>query len=494
MEEYRTSAYAYARAASDFIDGDKIAGYVETGETDLHYDIIQRYFDNSLREAGMKYFYVFVPYEEELVYVWDGLNTEDDDLLGEHENYFGAYDRNAVMEEFVKDPPMHLYETNTELYGHIATAYYPVFNSAGDPVALVGVDYEVSGINRTVNSFIEIIIVCVLVVTLIVGTIFYFYLRKGMIEPLYALNNAAKDMVDGLEEGKQFKLNIQTDDEVEELAGSFETMYTDLQDYIHQLSTVTAERERIGAELNVATKIQRDMLPDKFPAFPDHKEFDVFALMHPAKEVGGDFFDFFLIDDTHLALVIADVSGKGVPAALFMVISKTLIKNRALMGGGPAEILGSVNQQLAEGNETGMFVTVWLGIIDITTGKGLFANAGHEHPVLRRKGEDYELLNYPHSLFVGGMEGVTYREHEFQMNPGDRLFVYTDGVPEAADHKNRLYGEERLLRVLSRNKDATPEGTLEAVTEDIAAYVKDEPASDDITMMCFDFFGPDYKA
>ena len=250
------------------------------------------------------------------------------------------------------------------------------------------------------------------------------------------------------------------------------------------------EKERIGAELNVATQIQADMLPRIFPAFPERNEFDLFASMAPAKEVGGDFYDFFLVDDDHIALVMADVSGKGVPAALFMVIAKTLIKNRALLGESPATVLKNVNEQLCEGNEAELFVTVWLAVIEISTGKGMAANAGHEHPVLRRAGGRYELVTYRHSPAVATMEGIRFREHPFELHPGDSLFVYTDGVPEATNSKDELFGNDRMLEALNSEPDAVPEQLLKNVRSGIDTFVGDAPQFDDITMLGFTYMGP----
>ena len=249
------------------------------------------------------------------------------------------------------------------------------------------------------------------------------------------------------------------------------------------------EKERIGAELNVATQIQADMLPRIFPAFPERKEFDLFASMDPAKEVGGDFYDFFLVDDDHIALVMADVSGKGVPAALFMVIAKTLIKNRAQLGESPAEILKNVNEQLCEGNEAELFVTVWLAIIEISTGKGIAANAGHEHPTICHANGKYELVEYRHSPAVATMEGIRFREHTFELNPGDRIFVYTDGVPEATNVNEELFGNERMLSALNSDPEAAPKQLLHNVRASIDAFVGNAPQFDDITMMAFSYFG-----
>ena len=253
---------------------------------------------------------------------------------------------------------------------------------------------------------------------------------------------------------------------------------------------MTAEKERIGAELNVATRIQADMLPSIFPAFPRRDEFDLFASMSPAKEVGGDFYDFYLIDDDHIALVVADVSGKGVPAALFMVIAKTLIKSRAMLGESPSQILYNVNNQLSEGNESSMFVTVWLAVIQLSTGKGLAANAGHEHPAIRRAGGKYELSVYRHSPAVAMMEGMKFPEHEFELHPGDSLFMYTDGVAEAVDPAYEQFGTDRMLDALNKNPDASPEKQSKTVRDAIDKFVGEAEQFDDITMLCLKYTGP----
>ena len=488
LEDYRESAYAYARTASDFIDGDRVLGYVETGQKDAYYEEIQKFFDDSRKEAGMKYYYVFVPYEEDLVYVWDGV-TEEQSQLGDREEYMNEYSFNAVKEEFTADPPQKLYVTDSDVYGFIATAYYPIYNSKGTPVAVVGVDLSVSGIYETIRDFTFIIIWTVVAITILGGLFYYQYLKRKVVKPLSDLNDAAKEMVTGLDQAKDFKLDIHTGDELEELSGSFKTMYVDLQEYIEKVSLVTAEKERIGAELNVATSIQRGMLPQIFPAFPQYKTFDVYATMDPAKEVGGDFYDFFLIDDNRLGLVIADVSGKGVPAALFMVIAKTLIKNRMQMGELPAQALMNVNNQLCEGNEAELFVTVWLALIDLETGHVIEANAGHEYPAIRRSGECFELVKTKHSPAVATFEGIKYRQDEFDLNPGDSLFVYTDGVTEATNSNNELFGEERLLTSINKNKNSVPVEILPELRKDIDEFVGTAPQFDDITMMGFKFLG-----
>ena len=313
---------------------------------------------------------------------------------------------------------------------------------------------------------------------------------KTLTDPLIALGKDAHTISGG---NLDYRAKVQRNDEIGDLAVSFNDMAGSLKQYIADLTRVTAEKERIGAELNVATKIQADMLPRIFPAFPGRTEIDIFAAMDPAKEVGGDFYDFFLVDDNHLCMVMADVSGKGVPAALFMVIAKTLIKNQAQLGKSPAEILYNVNNQLCDGNEMEMFVTVWLAILDMSTGKGVAANAGHEHPALCRKNGKYELVEYRHSPAVAVMEEMRFKEHEFILYPGDHLFVYTDGVPEATNAEKELFGSERMLTALNRQPDANPRKVLKHVRQAVDDFVQDAEQFDDLTMLCLEYNGPEEK-
>ena len=251
----------------------------------------------------------------------------------------------------------------------------------------------------------------------------------------------------------------------------------------------TEKSERLATELNLASEIQSNVLPNIFPAYPERKEISLYASMTPAKEVGGDFYDFFFIDENHLALVMADVSGKGIPGALFMMVSRTLIKNRALMGGTPAEILYDVNNSLCEGNAAELFVTVWLGIIDLATGKGMAANAGHEHPVLGDANGEYKLIVYRHSPIVAAMENAKFSEHEFELKKGETLFVYTDGVPEATNPNNELFGTDRMLEALNREPNAEPQKLLENVKSDIDAFVQGREQFDDVTMLALKYNG-----
>ena len=232
------------------------------------------------------------------------------------------------------------------------------------------------------------------------------------------------------------------------------------------------------------------MLETRFPAFPDRKDFDLYAQMDPAKEVGGDFYDFFLIDEDHLALVMADVSGKGIPAALFMMTSKIILANNAMMGKDPAEILLHTNMAICSRNQEQMFVTVWLGILELSTGKLTASNAGHEYPVLKEPDGEYRLVKEPHGCAIGGFDDSTYENYEWQLEPGTKLFVYTDGVAEAMNSQRELFGTGRLVEALNENPDLPPQQVLEAVRGAVDRFVGEEPQFDDLTMLSFEYKGP----
>ncbi len=380
------------------------------------------------------------------------------------------------------------YVTNYEEYGWLCSASAPVFDGNGNVICMALVDISMEKIMSDRESYLIQIAAIIAAVAVVMLLIILLVTDKTILKPIGKLGTAAKNYIgDEKTEKTVFEpLNIKTGDEIEDLYDSLRQMESDIHTYIKEVTAITAEKERIGAELDVARHIQASMLPCIFPAFPERHEFDVYASMTPAKEVGGDFYDFFLVDDDHLAIVMADVSGKGVPAALFMMISKTLIKSAAQSGLSPKAVLEKVNDQLCENNEAEMFVTVWLGILQISTGKMKCANAGHEYPAIMHKGGDFELFRDKHGFVLAGMQGARYREYELELKAGDRLFVYTDGVPEATDAFNTLYGVDRMLAALNRAKGGSCRQLLESLHADVNAFVGEADQFDDITMLCLE--------
>ena len=343
----------------------------------------------------------------------------------------------------------------------------------------------VRDVNRNV-IITMILFVAAFVVILVIVAVVARSFSDRLTRPILALGRDVQKISNG---NLDYRAQIHDNDEIGDLAENFNEMAASLKEYMHDFGVVVAEKERISSELNIATQIQADMLPKILPPYLGHEKFEIYASMNPAKEVGGDFYDFFLIDDDHLGLVMADVSGKGVPAALFMVIAKTLIKNRAQMGGTPGEILADVNDQLCEGNEADLFVTVWLGILELSTGHVIASNAGHEYPAIRRTSGKYELFKTKQSPAVATMDGIRFRESEFTLEHGDSLYIYTDGVPEATNINDELYGTDRMLDKLNATIGSGAEEVLSAVRKDVFDFTGDAPQFDDVTMLYLKFTG-----
>ena len=333
---------------------------------------------------------------------------------------------------------------------------------------------------------VQTIIVLLAVITLAV-LVSALVLAKRIVKPL---NTITRKIANLNAEDREFRMEdaYRTGDEIQVLAESFADISHKTVLYVEEVQRVTAEKERISTEMHMANQIQESMLPSVFPAFPDRPEFDIYATMEPAKEVGGDFYDFFLIDEDHLCLVMADVSGKGVPAALYMMSAKIILQSCAMLGKSAGEILTKTNEALCSNNKMGMFVTTWVGILEISTGRLTAANAGHEYPALLH-GKRFELLKDKHGFVIGGLESARYKEYELQLHPGDKLFLYTDGVPEATDKENHPFGSEQMLEALNRDPDAAPEQVLQTVRSALSGFVQDAEQFDDLTMLCLEYKG-----
>ncbi len=374
------------------------------------------------------------------------------------------------------------------------TSVYPIKEDGGNVVALVGVVKDMDLLNSAKVNYIVKIILLETLIAVVSGILWIIYMRRRIVMPIRQLNEASLGMVEHLEDGTAPEIVVKNNDEIKDLADSFSKMYHEIGAYISKLETVTAEKERIGAELDVAAKIQTSMLPCIFPPFPNRDEFDIYATMDPAKEVGGDFYDFFMVDDDHLAFVVADVSGKGVPAALFMVIGKTLIKDHTGLHDDLGEVFTEVNDILCSSNSEEMFITAFEGVLNLKTGELRYVNAGHETPFLCRKDGTYEPFKVKSGFVLAGMEGIRYKSGSVQLEPGDKIFQYSDGIPEAMNGKNEQYGMARLGKVLMQNSEKTPSELLPAIKADLDAFVGGAEQFDDITMLCVKFNQKDKRA
>ena len=502
IEVYTNYAYSDAHLIADSISGITPTKYLETQTKDAeYYDIRYTFMTAGIYQDEFRDFYLVVPTEDDLIYIseiyhnlpegMEDLSKDQADFL-EHKEYRPG--EKEIMMDLIKrgrgEPDRELFMGLRELAGEkLATALVPIRAMDNEVQALVGVDLSVAAVWESLMNMYIMLAITIVAITCVGMIIHYRNLDRTLIQPITTLKNGTDELVNKLDSEEAFVSGIHTGDELEALAHSIEEMDRSLKHYVRENTAITAERERLNTELELAGSIQMDMLPCDFPPFPERSEFDLYASMNPAKEVGGDFYDFFLVDEDHLALVIADVSGKGIPGALFMMMVKIMVQNCVLAGLSPKQVMEQVNEQIAENNSESMFVTVWLGILDIPSGKLTAVNAGHEYPIFKKPGGCYELIKDKHGMAVGTMEGIRYREYEMQFEPGSSLFVYSDGLPEANNRAEELFGIARTLAALNENPDLPPEETLCAVERAVDTFVGDAPQFDDLTMLCFAYHG-----
>ena len=376
----------------------------------------------------------------------------------------------------------------------VCTVGTPMGDESGGARGYILADFTLDEMTHDMLAFLIRYLIATIAVTAFMGFIIARLMERTTVKPINAIATAAQNYVEDRKSGNTrmehfSSLHIRTGDEVEHLNLVMAQMEKDLSVYMEDLTRATKEEVRVRTELDMASQIQKGALPDSFPAFPDRQEFELYASMEPAKEIGGDFYDFFLIDDDHLCLVIADVSGKGVPAALFMMASKIILADNAIMEKSPSEILYDSNNAICANNKLEMFVTVWIGILEISTGKLSAANAGHEYPALKKAGSGFAIFKDKHSFVLGGQEGMKYKEYEIRLEPGDKLFVYTDGVPEAQDPDGNMFQMERMINALNEDPDASPEQILGNVHGSIGRFVREAEQFDDLTMLCLEYKG-----
>ena len=485
---YNENGYTVANLALKQINHNKIGEYVEKWEEDSYYPVLKQALDNVVEISNVKYIYIAIPNEDGTIrYVYDSSGKG----IGETDpvtKYLGE-----ALEIYRSGEPIrnNYFVRKSKKYGSLTSSILPIKDNKGNTVALLFVDVAMEIIRSTLAKFIIRSLVISILLMIIFIKICWMSMDKAVLSPISTIEKSLFDFANNSTELSEDLKQINTNDELQTLSETIYSMEESILKYIEQVTKITAEKERIGAELNVAHQIQADMLPNIFPPFPEKSEFDIYAKMTPAKEVGGDFYDFFMIDDSHVGIVMADVSGKGIPAALFMVISKTLLKNRAQMKEGeffPSEVLATVNNQLCKNNKAEMFVTVWLGILDINTGIIKAANAGHEYPVIKHNGK-YELFKDKHGFVLAGMENLKYKDYEIKLDKGDALFIYTDGVTEATNINNDLFGTERMVDALNLNANGSCLDILLNVQQSIDDFVLDAPQFDDITMLCLAYYG-----
>ena len=500
-EMYAQRVISGSKSVATMLDKEDVRMIIsDGGENSEAYGRVENILNTIKRDGEITYLSLVIPDEDSVTFYIDGCVPEMGDdpanqlTYGTDVLYTDAANDEADLQKYLLIWGLYAENKGTEeplvtdnSYGYNYTAVAPILDENGQAIAEIQYILDMQEVRDHLNGFLYNMLgisFCIICAALLL----YILLVKWMVlNPVEKLSEFTTEITKTGNFSKQ-EIEIKTGDEIEALGQSLNYLMERLEDYIKDLTVVTAEKERIGAELNVATQIQSSMLPCIFPAFPDRDELDIYATMTPAKEVGGDFYDFFMVDERHVAIVIADVSGKGVPAALFMVIGKTLIKDHTQPGRDLGEVFTEVNNILCESNDNGMFITAFEGVLDLVTGEFRYANAGHEMPFIYRKDGGYEAYKIRPGFVLAGMENIKYKEQKIQLNIGDKIFQYTDGVTEATDKDNQLYGMDRLHKVLNEKcLDCNPEQTLKLVKEDIDAFVGDNDQFDDITMLCLEY-------
>lgn len=495
VNQYEETSLNIAQTAAEYVTADDIDEYIssegKSEEFKNDHDVFQKLCD----DMDAYFIYVILNDSEDFMqctFAIEAVNTKTSE--------FGELPPGAVLDisDSSQDPYREAFsemrnlnlnekvvvisDSNSNTGKHIA-AVKSIRDENGNIKGFLLVQQQISDISPVIQHFALLVLVFTLLLAILAGFGWYAYMRKRLLRPLETINREAHRFADEntLIESP-LKGIIKYEDELAELAVSMEEMEKKTVAYF-------TEKERVESELQIATAIQANMLPTTFPAFPDRREFDLYASMDPAKEVGGDFYDFFLIDDTHLGVVMADVSGKGVPAALFMAKAKTMIRAYAQSGLEPSEVFQKANNGLCDNNKAGLFVTAWMGVLDIETGTMQYVNAGHNPPVAKFGGEPFEFIKSRPGLVLAGMEDMNYRQNEIQFNAGDRLFLYTDGVTEATSVKFELYGDNRLIRYLNANAEDEPESLLRGLRANMDEFVGEAEQFDDITMLVLDYLG-----
>lgn len=493
---YYSSGLKLCKETAKIVDGDEVEEYYNNLKKDPEYYKKNEVSDSFLETLeymknvntsvlNLEFLSVFVPEKDQIVYIYDVEYGVD--CIGFAEKYKTEMSQEIIKDVYRKKPILGKpYIYPAEEYGTIFATYYPVKNSKGEPVALVEASYAIKQIDLDIQQFQLIMIIPFFLVFLVGIFIFVAFMYRSMIKPIWILNHSVKNIIANLDE-KDFHIDVHTHDELEDLARNFEYMKEELVEYIDVSAKLGSEKKIMENELGLATKIQADMLPKNFDSVHEQNEcLTVFGSMEPAKQVGGDFYDYFFVDEDHFAFVIGDVSGKGVPAALFMVRSMMAIRHNVMQGFDLGEVFSRSNNELCEGNEADLFTTAWLGVYEISTGRLQYVDAGHENP-LHGKVDGSISFIAPNSKKtpLGFFPDVEYEQCETQLSDGDMIALFTDGVPEANDTNKEFYGHERLEAVAKDNdaiKTSNVEGFLKALRKDIGVFVGDAEQFDDLTM------------
>ncbi|MGB5822736.1 MAG: SpoIIE family protein phosphatase [Proteocatella sp.] len=498
IERYTDKITGIVKTASEFIPQDKVSDYIKTEKKDSDYEDLYDKFVILQKANNLMFLYSYAPYEGSVKVLLQGTSPGDAGHydLGEmlDDNYYSK-DEIEFSNKLFNDPDTPKIHISESEFGDLVTAYEVVKDSKGEVVAIVGADLSMHEIDDVLFSFFVLISSIAISIIALFITIYFFVIRKNIINPLQTLVDSALEFV-GTDRGydqnlKSMDVNISTGDEIEELANAFNKMTQDIVSYINDITAATTAKERMETELRVARQIQENMLPKNFD-LGSQKPVSLYGLMRAAKQVGGDFYDFFFTEKEKLCVVIGDVSGKGVPAAMFMAMAKAYVKELAITGLPVNEILNKTNSLLCSNNENEMFVTLYVGILDLTNGRFDFCDAGHNPAILCKS--DGSISNIPSKkgFVVGGIDGYPYQANTTYLNKGDLVFTYTDGITEAHNMNSELYHETRLFKYLKTLENKDPQSICMAVLGDVDEFSKEVDQFDDMTMLAFVYEGNTY--
>lgn len=499
-KEYKVTTYHMTNAAKSLIDAEQVDNYLD-GKNKEDYNTRYEYLKNYCNYMDVTLIHMF-KMDNTCLIGTNVFNVVNDKDLKENG---GTYDEWSLGKEFGEEYTKNYQDYYKKIYNkevdynvvfrttnlrgklpHI-TVIVPVKDSSDNVVAILSIQRPMSELLSGRRPYMITLAITTVLTLLFVCTLAGIYIRLQFIKPINNIMDETRKFSKDNTKGELLSTRKSRIMEIRELSEAVNKMEDDMIKYIDSLTKATTEQKRIGVELNIAKSIQEGSVPNVFPAFPNRTDFDLFATMHPAKEVGGDFYNFLLVDDRHLAVVMADVSGKGVPASLFMMVSNILIMERLRSFDDPANAISYVNKRICARNTLNMFVTVWLGIIDLENGNVIACNAGHDNPVVCRKNGRIEVINDVHGVIVGAMDDSEYTNYEFSLEKGDKLFLYTDGVVEATNANNELFTEARMREALSKLKSKSPSEILKGMKKSIDSFVGDAPQFDDITMMLFEY-------
>lgn len=526
-EEYYNAVLQIADLAEGADDIDDIRDYLQYSEEELervhNFGTYMNYYNHCISESenpDLELYNMSVSYYEEKEYLQNICDTmgmsviniiEPSDDYEEYTVIFDCLNSYSRLEKWemgrvcettndnYKNAYKKIYEdgSNREVVERMSdlgfgtphiTALVPIYNNSSEIMGILTVQRNTEELTRARRGFAQGVGGLTIILVIISFIIEARLLRTYIVTPISVISKEAgrfaKENTRGSYDLRDYDYLVK---EIYDMSSAIESMEEDTLNNIENIKTIVSEQERIGADLELASRIQFGMLPKEDQIKEDIKEFDIEAIMQPAREVGGDFYDFYMISENELVIEIADVSDKGLAAAFFMAITKTLIASRAGMGGETSDIISYVDKMVSEKNDTGMFVTVWFAIINLETGHVKVCNAGHDYPAVMKDGQEFVIEKTPHGPPIGFIPGATFVDYDFYIKPGDRIFLYTDGLNEAKRSDGERFGLERVLKVLNSQKDSSNKQLIAAMKDSVKMFVGNEPQFDDTTMLSFTF-------